>query len=130
MAEKKELAKGRRYRGRLHKLSKSGIREWLSRMQKEERKEYRRWEKTPEIKSVREFNKPWEKSSLGKGIRKWREEQTLRQEDLAKIIGVKKITVVNWEQGKTKPTKKKLKKMEGMGFKPSIRLPVARIRNP
>jgi DNA-binding transcriptional regulator YiaG len=130
MAERKELAKGRRYPVSLHKLSKSEFREWVSRMQKDGEKEYKRWLKTPEIKSKREFLKSWGKSSLGKGIRKWREQQNLQQVDLAGKIGVKKNTVVNWEQGKTKPTKKKLEKMEKMGFKPSRRLPVLRIQKP
>jgi DNA-binding XRE family transcriptional regulator len=44
--------------------------------------------------------------TLGERIRKWRLEQGLFQRDLAKIIGVDEMTIVNWEKGRTKPTKK------------------------
>jgi len=39
-------------------------------------------------------------------IKKWRLEQGLLQKDLAKRIGVSEMTIVNWEKGRTKPTKK------------------------
>jgi len=42
--------------------------------------------------------------TLGERIRKWRLERALFQRDLAKIIGVDEMTIVNWEKGGTKPT--------------------------
>jgi DNA-binding XRE family transcriptional regulator len=48
-------------------------------------------------------------------------EQGLFQKDLAKRIGVSEMTIVNWEKGKTKPTKRNLEKIkEILGFVPSI----------
>ena len=41
-------------------------------------------------------------------------EQGLLQVDLAKKIGVNEMTIVNWETGKTKPDKKKFKKLKTM----------------
>jgi DNA-binding XRE family transcriptional regulator len=46
--------------------------------------------------------------TLGERIKKWRLEQGLFQKDLAKIIGVDEMTIVNWEKGKTMPDKKNL----------------------
>ena len=43
--------------------------------------------------------------SVGEEIRKWRMEGGLFQRDLAKMIGVKKIIVPNWEREKTKPVR-------------------------
>jgi len=50
--------------------------------------------------------------TLGKCTRKWRVEQGLFQVDLAKRIGVNEMTIVNWERGGTKPTKKNLERLE------------------
>ena len=36
----------------------------------------------------------------------------LYQVDLAKMIGVSEMTVVNWEKGRTKPTKKNLEGLQ------------------
>jgi DNA-binding XRE family transcriptional regulator len=46
--------------------------------------------------------------TLGERIKKWRLEKGLFQRDLAKLIGVDEMTIVNWEKGRTKPTKKNL----------------------
>ena len=45
-------------------------------------------------------------------IKKWRLEQGLIQKDLAKLIGVDEMTIVNWEKGRTKPIKQNLEKLE------------------
>jgi DNA-binding XRE family transcriptional regulator len=50
--------------------------------------------------------------TLGERIRKWRLERGLFQRDLAKLIGVDEMTIVNWEKGKTKPTRKNFEKVE------------------
>jgi transcriptional regulator with XRE-family HTH domain len=50
--------------------------------------------------------------TLGEGIKKWRLEHGLFQADLAKVIGVSKMTVVNWEKGRTKPIKQNLERLE------------------
>jgi DNA-binding XRE family transcriptional regulator len=39
-------------------------------------------------------------------------EQGLFQKDLAKIIGVDEMTIVNWEKGRTKPTKKNIERIK------------------
>jgi len=52
--------------------------------------------------------------TLGERIRKWRLEQGLFQRDLAKMIGVDEMTIVNWEKGRTKPTKKNLEKLRAV----------------
>jgi transcriptional regulator with XRE-family HTH domain len=49
---------------------------------------------------------------LGERIKKWRLEQGLIQKELAKLIGVDEMTVVNWEKGRTKPIKQNLEKLE------------------
>ena len=51
-------------------------------------------------------------SNLGEYIKKWRLEQGLLQTELAKMLGVNEMTIVNWETGKTKPTVASLKKIE------------------
>jgi len=50
--------------------------------------------------------------TLGERIRKWRLEEGLFQRDLAKIIGVDEMTIVNWEKGRTKPIKQNLERLE------------------
>ena len=40
---------------------------------------------------------------IGKEIKEIREAKRLTQEDLAKLIGVSRVTVARWETGKTKP---------------------------
>lgn len=41
-------------------------------------------------------------------VKKWRLEQGLFQVDLAKMIDVSELTIVDWEKGRTKPMKKNL----------------------
>jgi transcriptional regulator with XRE-family HTH domain len=54
---------------------------------------------------------------LGERIKKWRLEQGLFQRDLAKMVGVDAMTIVNWEKGKTIPLPTKLKNLiEIMSF--------------
>ncbi len=44
--------------------------------------------------------------------------------DLAKRIGVNEMTIVNWEKGRTKATKKNMEKRKAlMGFEPSSKIP-------
>ena len=50
--------------------------------------------------------------TLGEHIRKRRLEQGLFQRNLAKLIGVDEMTIVNWEKEKTKPTRKSLEKLK------------------
>jgi predicted transcriptional regulator len=50
--------------------------------------------------------------TFGDYIRKWRLEQGLFQRDLAKVIGVDEMTIVNWETGKTKPAKNNLERIK------------------
>ena len=49
--------------------------------------------------------------TLGERIKKWRLERGLFQKDLAKLIGVDEMTIVNWEKGRTKPTEKNMEKL-------------------
>jgi DNA-binding XRE family transcriptional regulator len=39
-------------------------------------------------------------------------ERGLFQRDLDKLIGVDEMTIVNWEKGRTKPTKKNLEALK------------------
>jgi transcriptional regulator with XRE-family HTH domain len=56
---------------------------------------------------------------MGERIREWRLEQGLFQRDLAKIVGVNEITIVNWKKGRTKPTEKNILRTEEiLGFGP------------
>ncbi len=50
--------------------------------------------------------------TLGERIKKWRLEQGLFQRDLAKIIGVSEITIVNWERGGTRPDRKNSERLK------------------
>jgi len=50
--------------------------------------------------------------SLEEHIKKWRVEQGLFQVDLAKMLGVNEMTIVNWEKGRTKPIKQYLERLE------------------
>ena len=50
--------------------------------------------------------------TLGEPVKKWRLEQGLFQRDLARLIGVDEMTIVNWEKGKTKPIKQYLERLE------------------
>jgi len=48
-------------------------------------------------------------ATLGQKIRKWRLEHGFFQKDLAKMVGVDEMTIVNWEKDKTAPVPSKLK---------------------
>jgi DNA-binding XRE family transcriptional regulator len=50
--------------------------------------------------------------TLGERIKKWRLEQGLFQKDLAMLIGVDEMTIVNWEKGYTKPVHGNIKKLK------------------
>jgi DNA-binding XRE family transcriptional regulator len=52
-------------------------------------------------------------TTLGERIKKWRLEQGLFQRDLVKMVGMNEMTIVNWENGRTKPTRKNLGKIGG-----------------
>lgn len=52
--------------------------------------------------------------TLGERIRKWRLEQGLFQRDFAKMIGVNEMTIVNWEKGRTKPTRRNLERLRAI----------------
>jgi transcriptional regulator with XRE-family HTH domain len=52
--------------------------------------------------------------TLGNRVRKWRLERGLFQVDLAKRVGVSEMTIVNWEKGRTRPTKKNFKRLKGI----------------
>jgi DNA-binding XRE family transcriptional regulator len=57
--------------------------------------------------------------TLAELIRKWRLEPGLFQRDLAKMIGVNEMTIVNWEKGRVRPTKRNLEKLRAvLGFEP------------
>jgi DNA-binding XRE family transcriptional regulator len=43
---------------------------------------------------------------------KWRLEQGPFQKDLAKMIAVDEMTIVNWEKGRKKPSKMNLDRLE------------------
>jgi DNA-binding XRE family transcriptional regulator len=44
-------------------------------------------------------------------------ERELFQKDLAKMIGVNEMTIINWEKERTKPTKKNLGRIKAtLGF--------------
>ncbi len=49
---------------------------------------------------------------MGEKIRKFRLERGLRQKDLAILLGVNEMTIVNWELDRRKPAKRH---MEGLG---------------
>ena len=52
--------------------------------------------------------------TLGERIRKWRLEQGLFQKELAEMLDVDEMTIVNWERGKTKPTKENLERSKAI----------------
>ena len=57
--------------------------------------------------------------TLGERVKKWRLERGLFQKDLAKMVGVAEMTIVNWEKGRTKPTKGNLERIRAiMGCEP------------
>jgi DNA-binding XRE family transcriptional regulator len=57
---------------------------------------------------------------LGERIKKWRLERGLFQVDLAKMMGVNEMTMVNWEREGTKPTKRNLERIKViLRFRPS-----------
>lgn len=49
--------------------------------------------------------------SLGDNIKRCRKLNNLTQEELAKIVGMSKTTVVLWEKGERDPQTKELKKL-------------------
>jgi transcriptional regulator with XRE-family HTH domain len=60
---------------------------------------------------------------LGERIKKWRVERGLLQRDLAKLIGVDEMTIVNWEKGRIKPTQKNIERIKTiLGFEPPNQL--------
>jgi len=60
--------------------------------------------------------------TLGEQIKKRRFEQGVFQRDLAKMIGVDEMTIVNWEKGRTKPTQKNIERIKTiLGFEPPTR---------
>jgi len=62
--------------------------------------------------------------TLGERIKKWRLERSLFQRDLAKLIGVDEMTIVNREKRRTKPTKKNLEELQKLSEIESISLPM------
>ena len=50
--------------------------------------------------------------TLGQKIKKLRLERGLKQVELAKILGVNGMTVINWEKGRTRPGKGILERIE------------------
>ncbi len=54
---------------------------------------------------------PIESTSLGQNIKKLRMEKGLYQKDLAKLLDVCEMTVVNWEMDKVVPLKKSLERL-------------------
>jgi len=57
--------------------------------------------------------------TLAERIKKWRLERSLFQRDLAKLIGVDEMTIVNWEKGRTKPVQRNLERIrEILGLEP------------
>ncbi|MGA2319037.1 MAG: helix-turn-helix transcriptional regulator [Thermodesulfobacteriota bacterium] len=61
--------------------------------------------------------------TLGERIKKWRVERGLLQRDLAKLIGVDEMTIVNWEKGRIKPTQKNIERIKTiLGFEPPNQL--------
>jgi ribosome-binding protein aMBF1 (putative translation factor) len=60
--------------------------------------------------------------TLGERVKKWSLEQGLFQMDLAKMIGVNEMTIINWEKGRTTPTKKNLGRVKAtLGFESPTR---------
>jgi DNA-binding transcriptional regulator YiaG len=59
--------------------------------------------------------------TLGEYIKKWRLERELFQVDLAKMIGVDEMTIVNWEKGRTKPIKGNLERIRAIMGEPPTR---------
>lgn len=55
---------------------------------------------------------PAKPRALGERIRKHRMDLGLVQKDVAKFVGVKTDTVTLWEEGKTKPSKENLRKIQ------------------
>ncbi len=59
---------------------------------------------------------------LGERIKKWRAEQGLFRRDLAKRLHADEMTIVNWEKGRVRPTKRNLEKLRALfGFEPPTR---------
>ena len=52
--------------------------------------------------------------TLGQKIKKLRLEKSLKQTDLAKVLGVNKDTIWNREKGKTVPGERYLRRLEGI----------------
>jgi len=52
--------------------------------------------------------------TMGERIKRWRLEQGLFQRNLAKLIGVDEMSIVNWETGKTEPRKMNLEKLKAI----------------
>jgi ribosome-binding protein aMBF1 (putative translation factor) len=50
--------------------------------------------------------------TLGERIRKGRLERGLFQRNLARLMGLDEITIVNWEREKTKPSKKNFRRLQ------------------
>ena len=50
--------------------------------------------------------------TLADRIKKWRLEQGLFQVELAKMVGVSEMTIVNWEKGRTKPIKQYFERLK------------------
>jgi transcriptional regulator with XRE-family HTH domain len=57
--------------------------------------------------------------TFGEKIRKFRLEKGLRQKDLAIMLGVNELTIVNWELDRRKPAKRhaeRLRELAGVGI--------------
>ena len=53
-------------------------------------------------------------TKISKNVGKVRLRQGLFQKDLAKLIGVDEMSIVNWETGKTEPRKMNLEKLKAI----------------
>jgi len=62
-----------------------------------------------------DFDPTYPKSpkTFGEYIRKWRMDKGIFQVDLAKMLGVDEMTIVNWEKGRTRPDTRWIERVKG-----------------
>ena len=80
-------------------------------LRKYEAGNYQRIDKPPVVAAILD-----DVTSIGRLLKEYREWNERTQEDIAKMLGVNKLTVIRWEHGRSRPSRLAVQKMKEAGI--------------